>query len=436
MKKSLFLSCALIGLMSSPLSFGADLLQIYKEAQVNDAAFASARASYQAGREIREQGKAFLFPQVSASASFSRDNTEIDYGYGPIKANLNKKNYGISAQQVIFNAAVFSQYKQSKIQFDLAETQFSGAKLDLINRVTQAYFEALLAEDNLILATAQKKAIKEQLEQAKRNFEVGLATITDTHEAQARYDLNIAQEISAQNDLEIKTRALEQLIGKKVGNLSRLGASFALEDPAPASLEGWFDIARKNNINVIAKQQQLEYSALDVDRNRAGHMPTVNAVASYSYSSHPLSTIKEQTVGSLGVQISIPIFQGGYVNSKVRESLSNKERAAQDLEQTRRDTDQKIRTAFLGVTSGIAQVRALEQALLSSQASLDSTKMGVEVGVRTNVDLLNAQQQLYSAKRDLAQARYRYILSHVQLKAAAGTLTEQDIQKLNGFLAR
>lgn len=436
MKKSFILSCALIGLMGSSLSFGADLMQIYQDAQTNDPAFAAARAAYQAGKESVEQGRAFLLPQVSASASFSRDKIEIDYGYGPLKSNLNKKNYGVSAQQVLFNQAIFKQYEQSKVQSNLAETQFSSAKLDLINRVTQAYFEALLAEDNLTLAQAQKKAIKEQLEQAKRNFEVGLATITDTHEAQARYDLITAQEISTQNDLEIKTRALEQLIGKKVSKLSRLGAQFTLNDPSPSSLEGWFDIARKNSVYVLAKQQQLEYSTLDVERNRAGHLPTVSAVASYSYSQHPLTTIQEQSTTSLGVQISIPLFQGGYVNSKVRESLSNKERASYDLENTRRDVDQKIRTAYLGVTSGIAQVRALEQALLSSQASLDSTKMGVEVGVRTNVDLLNAQQQLYSAKRDLAQARYRYILSHVQLKAAAGTLTEKDIQDLNRFLAR
>ena len=307
--------------------------------------------------------------------------------------------------------------------------------------MAQAYFDVLLARDNVAFAGAQKTAIAEQLAQAKISFQVGTATITDTHEAQARYDLAASQEITAKSDLEVKQRALELIIGKATPALAPLGARLQLVLPEPAIQDKWVDESRSANPQVRTAEANLTLAQQEVQRNRGGHHPTLDAFAAYNRNAQGAGTLTttpgfDTRQSNIGLQLAVPIYQGGAVTSRVREAVANEEKARQDLENARRAVELNARQSFLGVTSGVAQVKALESAVVSSQSSLDSTRLGREVGVRTQVDVLNAQQQLFSARRDLAQAKYAYILSTLRLKAAVGRLTEQDVVAVNAWLDR
>jgi outer membrane protein len=290
------------------------------------------------------------------------------------------------------------------------------------------------------LAGAQKAAIGEQLAQAKRNFEVGTATITDANDAQARFDLSASQEIAAVNDWEVKRQALAQILGRAPPAIARLTPALPLAPPAPASMEQWVEQALSSSPQVKGAAANLEVAEREVAKSRGGHLPTVNAIASYAEAAQG-SGIQggpgfDSTTKYVGVQLAVPLYQGGLVTSQVRQAQANLEKARQDLEGTKRTAAFATRQAFLGVTSGIAQVQALKAALVSTQSSLDSTKLGQEVGVRTQVDVLNAQQQLISARRDYAQALYAYALSALKLKSAAGTLTEDDLAYLNQWLEK
>lgn len=412
-------------------AFAADLLQVYKDALTNDAQYASARASLAAGQEKAPQGLAGLLPVVAASGAYTRIEPQGDQYY---KAN----SYGIVLTQPLFNWANIQQFQQGRLVTAASEATFAQAQQDLIVRVAQAYFDVLAAQDVIAFVRAQKAAITEQLESAKRNFEVGTATITDTHEAQARYDLAVAQEIAGLNDLEVKRHALQQIIGKMPGELASLRAGITISPPAPAKIDTWVDYAEKQNFGVLGSQLALEIAQREISRMRAGHMPTIDLVArrsrtEYSGTGVP-SSASEGFTNSVGVQWTIPLFAGMGVTSKVREAIALEDKARNDLEYTRRSAAQGARQAFLGVTSGLAQVKALEAAEVSSQSALDSNKLGYEVGVRINIDVLNAQQQLYSTRKDLAKARYDTILSGLKLKSAAGTLKEDDLVKVNGLL--
>ena len=286
------------------------------------------------------------------------------------------------------------------MQVEQADAQLAAAAQDLILRVSQAYFDVLLAHDSVAFAEAQKVAIGQQLEQAKRNFEVGVATITDTHEAQARFDLTTSLEITARNDLELRKRALEQIIGRGAPPLAPLGAVLVLRKPRPAQMDTWVDLAQKTNLQVRVAFTALTFASQEIERNRAQHLPTLDAFASFTESglgtqTGNLGTDTRNTV--VGVQVALPLYQGGAVNSRVREAIANQDRARKDLEGARRAAEFNARQSFLGITNGIAQVRALEAALVSMQSQLASTQLGQQVGVRTQVDVLNAQQQLFSA---------------------------------------
>jgi outer membrane protein len=331
-------------------------------------------------------------------------------------------------------------YEQALTQVEQADAQLALAAQDLILRVAQAYFDVLLAQDNVAFAEAQKIAIGQQLEQAKRNFEVGTATITDTHEAQARYDLTAAQEIAARNDLDLRRRALEQVIARVAPPLAPLGARFTLKPPEPATMDPWVSLAQRSNLQVRVAQSALTFANQEISRNRGAHFPTIDAFAQLSDSgagAAPTSNIGTDIRStSVGVQIALPLYQGGAINSRVRESIANEDRARHELESARRNAAFAARQAYLGITSGIAQVRALEAALISTQSQLSSTRLGQEVGVRTQVDVLNAQQLLFSARRDLAQSKYAYVLSLLRLEAAIGELTESDLGAVNQWLDR
>lgn len=430
-------------LLASLPAAAADLLDIYRAALTSDPVYSAARASWQAGQEKLPQGRAGLLPQASLSASTQYNDRDLDFrspGTAGSQAQYNSNSASVSITQPIYRRQNWIAYDQGKTQVALADAQLASAGQDLILRAAQAYFDVLLARDTVAFAESQKTAIGQQLEQAKRNFEVGNATITDTHEAQARYDLVTAQEIAARNDLEVKNRALEQLIGRAAPALAVLGPRFSPLPPDPSSMEAWVEQARTVGLQVRIAQENLAFFSQDVKRNRGAHHPTLDAFATATESSSGSGVQggagTETSTKVIGLQLAIPLYQGGIVNSRVREALANEDKARQDLENAVRSAELAARQGYLGVTSGIAQVRALEAALVSNQSSLDSTRLGQEVGVRTQVDVLNAQQQLFSARRDLAQARYNYILSLLRLTAATGKLTEADLQRVNAWLEK
>ncbi len=439
-----FISLACV-LAMSPLARGADLVEVYRSAQASDAQYAAARAAWAASQERLPQGRAGLLPSVSISAFTQNNDREVKFRDPSIptnNSNFNSNSASISLSQPVYRPQNLQVFEQAKTQVTQADAVLAQAAQDLILRVAQAYFDVLLAQDTVVFAQAQLKAIGQQLEQAKRNFEVGTATIVDTKEAQSRFDLTRAFEIQAKNDVELRKRQLELLIGRPAPGLSPLGKRFKPEPPNPNNLEKWVGQSAEGNIQVRIADSGLTFATQEVERNRAGHLPTLDAYASYTDSSSGSPTTAGTGVGSdtkngiIGLQLAIPIYQGGLISSQVREAIANQEKARQELESARRTAELTARQTFLSVTSGRAQIQALEAALVSSESSLASTVLGQEVGVRTQVDVLNATQQLSQTRRDLAQARYTYILALLRLKGAVGSLNEADVVAVNSWLDR
>ena len=441
-KLTAFLSAALL----AGAAGAADLLQVYRLALDNDPQFLAARHLADAGREKEAQGLAGLLPTLGASANTQWNDLRRDVnGLGSTKADYNSHGYTVTLSQPVFRWQNVVAWKQGKAQAAQAETQFAQARQDVILRVAQAYFDVLYAEENLRALQAQKKAIAQQLEQAKKNFEVGTATIVDTHEAQSRFDLATAQEIAADSDLEIKRRALEVIVGRDPGALAQLRDKAALERPQPEALAPWVAAAENDALAVQLQQLAVELAAREVERNRAGHYPTLDAVVTNGNAAQNASLPligsnngfgSELRSTTAALQLNIPLYQGGVVNSRTREAAANREAARQQLEAARRNAAQAARQAWLGVANGTAQVAALKAALVSSQSSLESNKLGYEVGVRIGIDVLNAEQQLYATRRDLARAWYDTLLAQLRLKAAVGTLEEADLARVNALLAQ
>jgi len=429
--------------LSSVPARAADLLQIYRDALANDATYASARATRDAGLESLPQGLAPILPTVNATA-FTQDNrNNISFrGAAPDSQRQGNSNgFTVTLTQPLFNWQNIQAYKEAGFKAAQAEATFGQATQDLIVRVAQAYFDVLASQDSLAFIQGQKVAISEQLAQAKRNFEVGTATITDTHEAQARFDLATSQEIAAQSDLEIKKRTLQQIVGKFPERLEPLKPNIELNPPKPNSMEDWATAAASQGYPVRAQEAALEIAVREIERTRAGHLPTLNIVGSTGSSSSSISTstsinnnASDATSSAISLQLAIPLYAGGNVSSLVRQAVANREKAQQDLEGARRTAALSARQSYVGVTNGMAQVKALEAALVSSRSALDSNKLGYEVGVRINIDVLNAQQQVFSTLRDLSRARYDTILNGLRLKAASGTLGEADVEEVNRLL--
>jgi outer membrane protein len=334
--------------------------------------------------------------------------------------------------QPLFRWANWEQYQQSKLAQAVAEATFAQQQQDLLVRVSQAYFDVLTAQDNLAATQAQKAATTEQLASAKRNFEVGTQTITDTHEAQAAYDLVVAQEFAALNDLEVKRTALQQIIGAPPGSLATLRTGVTIAPPSPAAIEPWVSAAEEQNYSVVGSNLNLEIAKREIGKQRAGHMPTLDLTASSQRQSITANGIQKNN--AIGLTWSVPIFSGFAVTSKVREAISLEDKARNDLEAARRAASQGARQAYLGVNSGLAQVKALEAAEVSSKSALESNKLGYQVGVRINIDVLNAQRQLYTTQKDLSKARYDTIMNGLRLKSAAGSLKEEDLTPINALL--
>jgi outer membrane protein len=439
MKK--ILPLLLAGSLLSGAAHAADLLSVYREALGYDAQFAAARFALDASREKLPQARSGLLPTIGLGANTTwndTDSTRRVSGATESSIKYNSNGWTVSLTQPLFRWQNWVTYNQAEQAVAIADAQFAAAKMDIIVRVAQAYFDVLLAQDTLATAQAQKVAIVEQLESAKRNFEVGTSTITDTHEAQAKYDLVVAQEIAAANDLTVKRHVFQSLIGKEPDGLKRLKAGLDLRPPQPADLSKWVEMAESGAVTVQISQASLDIAQKEIERQRAGHYPTLDLVATRGRSAQTYSS----TIGSgvdansstIGMQLAIPLYAGGAISSKDREAVALKEKALADLDNARRTAALNARQAYLGVTSGLAQVKAYEAALTSSQSVVDSTKLGYEVGVRINLDVLNAQTQLFDTRQKLAKARLDTLAALLKLKAAAGSLGEEDLQAVNTLL--
>jgi len=428
-----------------PSAAAEDLLQIYRDALANDPTLASARATWLATQEAVPQARAGLLPSVTLVGNANRQNFYEKLHTDPsvsVTENFPAYNYTVSASQPLYrkqNLVALDQAKQTLGQSDYV---LASVRQDLIVRVAQAYLDVLLARFNIELTESQKAAVSENLAQAKRNFEVGTATITDTNDAQAKYDQIVAQEISTQNDLDNKLAALRAIIGRAPKELKPFGGGFAPQLPTPNALDAWIEAAVRDNPQVRIAQANYDIAVLEVDRQRAGHYPTVDLVASFNQgyqggsSSTSLTSAAafDSRLSVIGVQLNVPLYLGGLIDSRVRQAVANLEKTRQDLETARRSAQLSAQTAFNGVTSGVAQVNAFEQAVKSAQVSYDSTKLGLEVGVRTNLDVLNQQQQVFQTRFNLAQSYYNFVISGLRLKQAVGTLSDPDVDELNRAL--
>ena len=420
---------------------GADLLTLYREAAAQDPAMAAARASLAAARErvTQAQGSNGFATGVAAGANANyfdlhlrnlpQAQTDRAYLAASVQAFVNKPLYRPANDAAI---------EQANVAVKLAELSLSAAEMDVANRLAQAYFDVLLAQDNVRLVEAQKAALSEQLAQAKRNFEVGTATIVDTNEAQSRYDQVLAQEISARNEVDRTRWALRNVVGRYETNLKTLRSNAQVSPPVPASMEAWVTRAEREAFPVQIAQQTLAVSEYDVKRAEAAKSWTLDATANVSHtqsSGSSTSSVGSWTyAGLVGVTFNLPFDTTGSLTARIRETLALVDKNRNDVETARRAAGLSVRQAYLGVTSGVAGVAAQQQALKSAETQLASTKLGLEVGVRTNLDVLNAQQQVTQVQRDLAQARYNTLLNELRLKAATGILGENDLRATNAYL--
>jgi outer membrane protein len=416
-----------------------NLFDIYQQALNHDPVLASAKNANLAAQEQLEQGKALFRPAVTLNAGVNHTESNIQYSGVTIFGNGGRESFesygaAVNVTQPLYRKQNNAQLAQSKSVVSQADKQLLLTQQTLIVRCAEAYFDMLLAQDKLDLIISQKAAITRQLEQAKANFEVGNSTITDVNEAQARFDLVVAQEIASNNELEIKRRTIQSITGEPPQKLAAVDINIKPKQPFPSDMESWVNIAEQSNVLLNIQQQALNIATQEVERQNAGNLPTLDAVGSYSsnYANGGVSGYgTDLQNATIGLQLQMQLYQGGAITSKIREAVAKKQKAQDDLDIAKRQADLDTRQAYLNLSSSVAQVSAYEQALISSQSQLDSTNLGYEVGVRTSVDVLNAQQQFFSSKRDLLQARYTYLVSQLKLKLAVGQLNEGDLMELN-----
>jgi outer membrane protein len=391
-----------------------------------------------AAHEATPQARAGLLPSVNLSGNLTRSHRNVEDGVEDVDTGTTTtQGYTLSLVQPVYRRERFVRLRQAAASIRQAEAQLDATRQALVLEAARRYFSVLGALDDLEFSRAEKEAIARQLEQSKQRFEVGLIAITDVQEAQARFDLARAREITAENQLANVRESLRELTGTAVGELSPLGPEIPLLPPQPADVKQWTENALRENMLILAAQYGAETAQENIDLQRAGHYPTLDLVADHSYSEVD-GTLSEVTSrnSTIGLQLNIPLYQGGLINSQTREARYQFERALAALEEQKRTTEREVHDTYLGVITGISQVEARLQALKSSQVALEATEAGYEVGTRTAVDVLNAQSQLYSAQRDHARARYDYILSTLGLKQAAGLLSEADCAQVSTLLVK
>ena len=431
-------ACALaVGATVAGPAHAQNLQQVYDLARAYDSSFQSVQAQYDAAVSRAEQARAGLLPSAGLTAGVSRANNE---NTNPaVTRNVTTQNMGISASQPLYRPANRITFEQGQRGIAIAQSQLDAAAQDLTVRVSQAYFDTLAAQDTLTVVRAQKSAVAEQLASAKRNFEVGTSTITDAREAQARYDLVTAQEIAAENDLQVKKLTLDQLVGQSGIQPRPLALPVTLPSVLPTNVGAWVDQSEAHQPQIQQAMLALDVARLETRKAETGHLPTVDLTASYGKARYPDGTATalpptRTNNASVGVALNLPLFAGFATQNRIRETLSLEQKAEADLQTVRRNVAQAVRASYFGIVSATGQTKALEAAEASSQSALDANRLGYQVGVRINIDVLNAQSQLFQTKRDLALARYNVLVGNLKLRQAAGVLTPQDLQTVNALL--
>lgn len=413
----------------------ADLLSIYREAAQTNPDLAAVRANLDAVREKHPQALAGLLPNLGASGNLERKRFKNLDPSAPARYSTDK-TASLNLSQPLFRYDRWLRLKQSNSEIAKAEADYVAARQKLIVTVTERYFKVLEAQDNLEFAEAEKSSIGRQLDQASQRFEVGLIAITDVKAAQARYDLSVSREIQAISQLVEAKDSLREVAGTYYDRVDLLKPELALNDPEPDSTDAWIERAKQHNLSIMAAQARTETAQQEIKRQRAGHLPTLDLNASASYidlNFGGIAPLKRQDT-ELGLELNIPLYEGGAVNSRTREARSRFQEATERLSQAVRAAELETRNAFRGVKTDIAQVRALGHSLESTEVAVQAEEAGFEVGTRTIVDVLNSQREYYLARLNYARARYLYVVDQLRLKKAAGILSEEDLVELNKTL--
>ncbi len=428
-------------LLLSLNSFSADLLYVYKQAEKNDQEYMQELATHRAALEARPQALSQLLPSISLSADTTHNDQDISSSGAAVgssgEVSFNSRGYRLSATQPLFRRDRFIALDQSDSEIKQAEAELAQAQQELIIRIAERYFEILAQIDNLEFAKSEVKSLSRQLEQANQRFEVGLSAITDVHEAQAGHDLAVAREIQALNAIDNAQEAMRELTGEYITEFDKLGSAMSLVRPEPEAIESWTQLSLDQNLGVIASRHAAETARKEIKRQSAGHFPTLDLVASETYGSSGgrFGSTKQHST-AVGLELNIPLYSGGSVSSQTREAHENYNISMYGLERARRSAQRLTREAYLGVISGISQVKALKQAVVSSETALEATEAGFEVGTRTAVDIVASQRATSEARRNHSQAKYDYILDTLSLKQAAGTLSTEDLKIINAWLIK
>ena len=442
LRRPLACMAALLACGAAPAQ-AQSLLQLHEAMRSYDAAYQSALASAQASQARADQARAGLLPQVGVQAGAQRSRSETSVLDSRTGRAFNVLNAAVVGSQPLYRPANRIALAQAQHAAEAAQTNLAAVEQDLIVRLAQAYFDVLAAQDALASVRALKAAVSEQLEAARRNFEVGNATITDAREAQARFDLATAQEIATDNDLRVKKLALDQLVGRSDTEPRPLALPVELPAPQPDEVARWDAQASDAHPGVLQARAALDIARLETDKARTGHRPTVDLQASVGQTRYPDGNpglaaapraSSHTTNASIGVVLNWPLFAGFAVENRVRETLALEDKARADLDSVQRTVSQATRAAFFGVRSGLSQVKALQAAEQSSLTALQANQLGYRVGVRINIDVLNAQSQLYQTQRELARARYDVLVGGLRLKHASGSLTAADLTPINQLL--
>ncbi len=416
-----------------------DLLSAYKRAVGYDARLRAAQADNQINQEEIGKARAQFRPIVRSSAGRGRNATQHGFhGYISTPESYNTLNFGITVRQSILNLSNLAEYKQAKAAAAKSDADLRKETVNLIVRITEAYCNTLYAEDNQEFSQAHIKATREQLQQAKKRFENGLGTITEVKESQANHDMAIAEGLDISSNVAYTRGELEELIGVYPEQLCRLAPEkMTLQPLAPASVDTWIDMALSANPSLTAAKEEIRIAEHDVQKQRAGRYPTIELVAgrNYSESENNYSIGSTYDTYSIGLQLSVPIYSGGYVSAAVRQAQARLLKAGELRSSQERGVVSDVRKYFNSTTTGIAQINAYDQAMKSQEIALTGTRKGFDAGLRSNVDVLDAEQKLLASRRNLAKSRYQYILNNLMLKQSAGTLSETEIEEINGWFS-
>ena len=427
--RALSLIVPLLGMQFASYAQSADLMDAYHAARENDMQFQAAQSWFGAQEEQVPQAKSVLLPQLSLSGSSTANHDHEDGDH------YNQNSATLSLSQTLYNAAQGKAYRQAQVQLKIEQAQLKQSEQEFLLRIAERYFNLLNAKLAFDFAEAEEKAIAQQHALVRKKFEVGQSAITDLREAEADLDLTRATLIQQRNQLELSQRALHEITGEQWQKLNSLSESQTLPEPKERTIQQWLEDALQQNPDMIMAQQKVKKARQEVARKRDGHKPTLNLTGSYKHSDMDSGSSGDSRAGSIGLELSIPLYSGGNTSSKVREAQQLFQQAQQQLIQTRRAVELAVETAVLNLNAEYLQAKALKRALHSSETALAATQKGFEAGTRNTVDVLNARKNHFQTQRDYAQARHNYLLSSIKLEKAVGSLAPTHLEAINRFLA-